>query len=200
MMRQSSHPSSMASSTSSPKMGRYSIFRKKASVSSSVQRDEHGGSDKIYEVNYLPSPVCRYTNHSIKPSHSDKMLSPNSPFSLPDLEASRSSSLPSPDSFIAATHDAEYQHLRENTRRIRKAASDAKSVDMAGEVYKKLRDESLQLCKSLLAKSRKDSLRRGFVGQLEDSTLTLAESNVRHESLDFASISPLDTRSSYSSG
>ena len=92
----------------------------------------------------------------MKPSHSDKMLSPNSTFSIPDIEASRSNGLPSPDSFIAATHDTEYQHLRDNIKRIRKAASDPKKVDAAWEVYKKLRDESLQLCKSLLAKSRKD--------------------------------------------
>jgi hypothetical protein len=63
---------------------------------------------------------------------------------MPDLEASRSNGLPSPDSFVAATLDAEYQHLKENIRRIRKVASDAKKVDAAWEVYKKLRDESLQ--------------------------------------------------------
>ena len=80
----------------------------------------------------------------MKPSHSDKILSPNSPLSMPDLEASRSNGLPSPDSFVAATLDAEYQHLKENIRRIRKVASDAKKVDAAWEVYKKLRDESLQ--------------------------------------------------------
>jgi hypothetical protein len=125
-------------------------------MSSSVPREEPGSSDKIYEVYSLSSQDWSPANHTMKPSHSDKMLNPNSPLSMPDLEASRSNGLPSPDSFIAATHDTEYQHLRDNIKRIRKAASDPKKVDAAWEVYKKLRDESLQLCKSLLAKSRKD--------------------------------------------
>jgi hypothetical protein len=52
MMRQPSHTSSMSSSTASPKPGRYSIFRKKNSISSSssVPRDEQFSSDKVYEV------------------------------------------------------------------------------------------------------------------------------------------------------
>ncbi|PMD31683.1 hypothetical protein L207DRAFT_471706 [Hyaloscypha variabilis F] len=186
MMRQPSHTSSMASSTASPKPGRYSIFRKKTSISSSsIPREEQFSSDKVYE-----------------PSHSDKMLNPNSPLSMPDLEASRSNGLPSPDSFITATLDSEYQHLRQNIKRIRKAASDAKKVDAAWEVYKKLRDESLQQCRSLLAKSRKGLIAPRFYwgsGPFsEGQQLMDAENAARQESLDYASIGPLDTRSSHS--
>jgi hypothetical protein len=61
--------------------------------------------------------------------------------------------MPSPDSFIAETYDAEYLRLRDNARRIRKAA-DPKKIDAAWEVYKKYREESYQICKSLLQKSR----------------------------------------------
>src|ERR1700716_2122699 len=51
MMRQPSHAGSMSSSTASPKPGRYSIFRKKTSISSSsVPREEHFPADKVYEV------------------------------------------------------------------------------------------------------------------------------------------------------
>ena len=51
MMRQPSHTSSMSSSTANAKLGRYSIFRKKTSISSSsVPREEQFYSDKIYEV------------------------------------------------------------------------------------------------------------------------------------------------------
>jgi hypothetical protein len=147
-------------------------------------------------------PITILLLTALQPSHSDKMLNPNSPLSMPDLEASRSASLPSPDSFIAATHDTEYQHLRENIRRIRKAASDAKKVDAAWEVYKKLRDESLQQCKSLLAKSRKGLFAPRFywgTGPFsEGRPLTDSESNIRQESLDYTGIGPLDTRSSHS--
>ncbi len=94
----------------------------------------------------------------LQPQSSDKI--PTSPlFSLPDLELSRSpNGLPSPDSFVAATHDSEYLHLRENIRRLRKTpfGPDPKKVDAVWEVYKRLRDESLQLCSSLLQKSRKN--------------------------------------------
>ena len=130
------------------------------------------------------------------------MLNPNSPLSMPDLETSRSNGLPSPDSYIAATHDSEYQHLRQNIKRIRKAASDAKKVDAAWEVYKKLRDESLQQCKSLLVKSRKGLIAPRFywgAGPFsEGQSLMDSESNARPESLDYTSIGPLDTRSSHS--
>lgn len=129
------------------------------------------------------------------------MLNPNSPLSLPDLDSSRSNGLPSPDGFIAAAHDTEYQHLRENIRRIRKAASDAKKVDAAWEVYKKLRDESLQQCKSLLAKSHKGLFAPRFYWgsgpNSEGRQLVDTESHLRQESLDY-SISPLEARSSYS--
>lgn len=152
----------------------------------------------------------RYTRHAVlhqrlspadqlvKPSHSDKMLGPNSPLSMPDLEASRSNGLPSPDSFVAATLDAEYQHLKENIRRIRKVASDAKKVDAAWEVYKKVRDESLQQCKGLLAKSRKGLFAPRFAwgsGPYSEGCLIDVEGSTRPDSLD---ISPLDTRSSLS--
>jgi hypothetical protein len=134
----------------------------------------------------------------VKPSHSDKILSPNSPLSMPDLEASRSNGLPSPDSFVTATLDAEYQHLKENIRRIRKVASDAKKVDAAWEVYKKLRDESLQQCKGLLAKSRKGLFAPRFAwgsGPYTEGGLMDSEGSTRPESLD---LGPLDTRSSLS--
>jgi hypothetical protein len=128
------------------------------------------------------------------------MLNPNSPFSMPDLETSKFNGLPFPDSFVAAAHDTEYQHLRENIRRIRKAASDAKKVDAAWEVYKKLRDESLQLCKSLLAKSRKGpSEPRFYWGHSEAQKLMDVESNICRESLEYAGICLLDPRSSLSS-
>jgi hypothetical protein len=54
-------------------------------------------------------------------------------------------------------HGSEYTHLKDYIRRLRKAptGSDPKKVDAAWEVYKKLRDECLQLCKSLVEKSRK---------------------------------------------
>jgi hypothetical protein len=92
-------------------------------------------------------------DHDLKPQHSDKI-----PFHLPDLELTRSlNGFPSPDSFVAATHDTEFLHLRDNIRRLRKAPSgpDPKKVDAVWEIYKKVREESLQICKSLLQKSRK---------------------------------------------
>ncbi|KAE8454417.1 hypothetical protein EG329_000039 [Mollisiaceae sp. DMI_Dod_QoI] len=160
MMRQPSHASSLSNSTSSPKSG-FKFFKKRPSTSGTLSRDDHGSSDKIYE-----------------PQSSDKI--PTSPlFSLPDLELSRSpNGLPSPDSFVAATHDSEYLHLRENIRRLRKTpfGPDPKKVDAVWEVYKRLRDESLQLCSSLLQKSQNTGRN------------TSLESNV----------GPLDTRSSHS--
>jgi hypothetical protein len=90
---------------------------------------------------------------------SDKIVT--SPFAVSELEMSRpNGNLPSPDSFIGATYDTEFLHLRENIRRLRKVPSgpDPKKVDAAWEVYKKLREDSLQLCKSLLQKSRKIGL------------------------------------------
>ncbi|KAF4629517.1 hypothetical protein G7Y89_g8628 [Cudoniella acicularis] len=116
-----------------------------------------------------------------KHNHSeDKIL--NSPLTLPELEPTRSrprsNGLPSPDSYIAATHDTEYLQLRENIRLLRKApaGADAKKVDQAWEVYKKYREECLQLCKSVLHK---------------------AQSNGRSASIE-SHIDPLDTRSSFS--
>jgi hypothetical protein len=59
---------------------------------------------------------------------------------------------------MAATHDSEYLILREYIRKLKKSplSPDAKKVDAVWEVYKKLRDESLELCSSLLLKSRKE--------------------------------------------
>jgi hypothetical protein len=62
--------------------------------------------------------------------------------------------MPSPDPFAFGAHDKEYLQLIDYTRRIRKASQDPKKMDAAWEVYKKIRDECYQLCKSLLNKSR----------------------------------------------
>lgn len=160
MMRQPSHSSSISNSTSSPKSGFRFFSKKRPSTSGTFSRDDPG-SDKIYE-----------------PQSSDNI--PTSPFfSLPDLELSRShNGLPSPDSFVATANDSEYLHLKENIRRLRKAPSgpDPKKVDAVWEVYKKVRDESLQLCSSLLQKS---------------------QNNGRNASLE-SNVGPLDTRSSHS--
>jgi hypothetical protein len=82
----------------------------------------------------------------------------SSRFSLPNLEIAKpNGNMPSPDSFAATNNDAEFLHLKENIRRLRTKAppgSDPKKVDATWEVYKKLREESLQLCKNLLQNSR----------------------------------------------
>ncbi len=156
MLRQPSHSSSISNSAS-PK-GRLSFFKKRPSTSSTVSREDHGSSDRIFEVCKHLLRDLELADRRLKSPHSDKI--PNSPV-FPDLEFSRSNNgLPSPDSFIAATHDSEYLHLREIIRRIRKAPSgpDPKKVDAVWEVYKKLREDALHLCKSLLQKSRKISL------------------------------------------
>jgi len=155
-MRHSSHSSSLSNSnsSSSPK-GRLNFFSKFGSVRS---REDSAASDKIYE-----------------PQPSDKIVT--SPF-WADSDSKRSSgNIPSPDPFVGATHDTEFLHLRENIRRIRKAPSgpDPKKVDAVWEVYKKLREESLQLCKSLLQKS---------------------QNNRRNDSVELSNIGPLDTRTS----
>jgi hypothetical protein len=83
---------------------------------------------------------------------------PTSPrFSFLELEQSTSNNGLFPDSLVGAMKDPEYLHLRENIRRIKKASSgtDPKKVDALWEVYKKLREECQQMCKSLLQKSRK---------------------------------------------
>lgn len=106
--------------------------------------------------------------------------------------------MPSPDSYLTATLDAEYQHLRENIKRIRKAASDVKKVDVAWEVYRKLRDESLQQCKSLLAKSYRGRFAPRFQwgsGGYVDGGLMDSEGSTHYDSLE---LGPLDTRSSHS--
>jgi hypothetical protein len=139
-----------------------------------------------------------HADHDFKPQHSDKI--PSSPFHLPDLELTRShNGLPSPDS-VASTHDPEFLHLRENIRRLRKAPSgpDPKKVDAVWEVYKKLRDESLQLCKSLLQKSRKKSSITSVQDRPFEYGLTNLENNGRNASLESTNIGPLDTRTSFS--
>ncbi|KUJ09753.1 uncharacterized protein LY89DRAFT_740825 [Mollisia scopiformis] len=192
MLRQPSHSSSLSNSTASPKSGSGFKFFKKRSSTVGTLRDDHGSSDKIYE-----------------PQSSDKI--PTSPlFSLPDLDLSRShSGLPSPDSFVAATHDSEYLHLRENIRKLRKPpfGPDPKKVDAVWEVYKKFRDESLQLCSSLLQKSRKESLmlprqqlNEMWVcdnGHRRLTIVPIPENNGRNTSLE-SNVGPLDTRSSNS--
>ncbi|TVY65590.1 hypothetical protein LSUE1_G006929 [Lachnellula suecica] len=137
MHRLPSHASS-SNSTSSPKARSRFFFKRDRGLSSST--------------NVSQSDV---TNGD---TNKDEDKIPSSPFhmNLPELELSRSNGFPSPDPYVAATHDAEYLHLKDNTRRIRKApsGSDPKKVDNAWEVYKKVRDECLQLCQSLLLKSQ----------------------------------------------
>ncbi|TVY89765.1 hypothetical protein LAWI1_G004294 [Lachnellula willkommii] len=161
MIRHPSHASS-SNSTSSPKpRSRFWIKRERAaSTSTSILSSDMSNAD---------------TNKEFEPNHSEDKI-PTSP--LLDLELTRSSGFPSPDPFVAATHDSEYLHLKENIRRIRKApsGSDPKKVDHVWEVYKKVRDENLQLCQSLLHKSQNAG---------------------RNSSMD-VSIGPLDTRSSHS--
>lgn len=115
-------------------------------------------------------------------------------------------SMPSPDPFYPSTHDPEYQQLRKNVQRLlHKALSgaDPQKVDKAWESYQKLRVECLQLCTSLLKKSRKlplalfPSASTSFSCYCESWKLTRSESNGRNASLDSA-IGPLDTRSSFS--
>ncbi|KAH6674865.1 hypothetical protein B0J14DRAFT_23230 [Halenospora varia] len=176
MMRQLSHASSSSNSAASPKI-RYSFFsKKKLSVGGNLPQD--AGSDKIYDVNSQRSSFNAILTMP-KHNHAEDKI-PTSPF--PDLEPtrsrSRSNGLPSPDPFIGATHDTEYLHLKENIRRIRKLppGPDAKKVDAVWETYKKVRDECLLLCQSLLQKS---------------------QTNGRNASIE-STLDPLDTRSSYS--
>lgn len=162
MMHHHSHSSSLSisNSSSSPK-GRLNFFSKQGLKFGSSIRRESASSDRIYE-----------------PPPSDRI--PTSPPFWAESDSKRSSgNSPSPDPFTSATHDTEFLHLRENIRRIRKAPSgpDPKKVDAVWEVYKRLREESLQLCKSLLQKSH---------------------NNRRNDSLELANIGPLDTRSSNS--
>lgn len=114
------------------------------------------------------------TNQQAPPS--DKIVS--SPVALPDLEIN--GNLPSPDSFVGATHDTEFLHLKENIRRLRKAPQgpEPRKVDAVWEVYKKLREESLQLCKSLLHKSRKigaNSVIASMIANLLTTQKTMVE-------------------------
>lgn len=160
IMRHSSHSSSATSNSIASPKNRLSFFSKKRQHS----RDETGSSDKIFEVRRDVSEK-RLLLIKWQPQHSDKI--PTSPITLPDIEPIRSNgNLPSPDSFVAATHDMEFLHLRENIKRIRKAPSgpDPKKVDQVWEVYKKLREESLQLCRSLLEKSRMQDRYMNFRG------------------------------------
>ncbi|KAG9230156.1 hypothetical protein BJ875DRAFT_385770, partial [Amylocarpus encephaloides] len=134
--------------------------------------------DKIFVVGRVGrSSVGRFDTDSNQRNHSEDPIV-SSPLALPELEPTRSHGLPSPDPYFASTHDSEYMHLREHIRKLRKAppGTEPKKVDAQWEVYKKLRDECLQLCKSLLEKSR---------------------TNGRNTSLE-SSLDPTDTRSSYS--
>ncbi|KAL3418838.1 hypothetical protein PVAG01_09059 [Phlyctema vagabunda] len=84
-------------------------------------------------------------------SHSDKIVTG---LTIPDtFEAP---ALPSPDSFVAASRDLDFQKLRDNIRRIRKAPSgiEPKNIDAAHDAYKKLREECFEICKRLLQKSQ----------------------------------------------
>ncbi|KAM3083860.1 hypothetical protein ACMFMG_002029 [Clarireedia jacksonii] len=123
---------------------------------------------------------------------------------MSEINLSRSTS--SPDPFLVATLDPDYIQLREHIRRLRRIplASDAKSIDAAWEVYKNLREESFSYCRRLIQKSRGCSL----IAQPANGRLVLgctstdacaSEGNGRNPSLE-SSISPLDTRSSYSGG
>lgn len=139
-------------------------------------------------TNYSQSDMVNGdTQKEFDPSHIEDKI-PSSPlqFQLPDLESIRSSgsrstpshNFPSPDPYFAASHDPEYQHLKENLKRLRKAplGTDPKKVDATWDLYKRSRDECLQLCQSLLQKTQNDG---------------------RTSSFD-ANIGPLDTRSSHS--
>ena len=88
---------------------------------------------------------------NLEAPHSDKIPA------LPSIDiifTRTRDSIPSPDSFFAETYDGEYIRLKENTQRIRKIAAEPKKLDSAWDVYKKYREESYQLCRSLLQKSR----------------------------------------------
>ncbi|EPE35029.1 hypothetical protein GLAREA_10724 [Glarea lozoyensis ATCC 20868] len=145
MIRQLSHGSGTSSSpnAASPKIkGFWQGRRKKSSVSSGcpITESPTSGSlfaEKIFVRNHNEDPI------------------PTSPLTLPELEPCRSNGLPSPDPSLTLSHDAEYLHLKEHTRRLKKApaGSDPKKVDATWEIYKKVRDECLQLCRSLLEKS-----------------------------------------------
>jgi hypothetical protein len=89
---------------------------------------------------------------------SDNALQPLPRIGFSDLEPGQPNNyVPSSDCFTGATHYTEYIHLRECIERIKEAPSgtDPKKVDAVWDVYKKIRDVSLLLCKSLLRKSRK---------------------------------------------
>jgi len=163
MMRHPSNSSSQSQSHSSSGQKRLpSFFSKQNLKFGSVRsREDSSSSDRVFE----PPQSDRFSTSSF----------------WADSESKRSSgNMPSPDPYNGATHDTEFLHLRENIRRIRKAPSgpDPKKVDAVWEVYKKLREESLQLCKSLLHKS---------------------QHNRRHDSLGSENTGPLDT-SSWSGG
>lgn len=95
----------------------------------------------------------------VKPRHDDKILtsSPLTPSSN-SFERSRLNGLPSPDDSVVATHDPQYLQLRVITKKIKKAPiADSKKADAAWEVFGKHKDDCIQICKSLVKKSRKKS-------------------------------------------
>jgi hypothetical protein len=105
----------------------------------------------------------------MKPHHSDKILTFSPSFDA--FGRSRPNGLPSPDSFVIATHDAEYLQLREYIKKIKaKPIADPKKADVVWEVFGKHRDDCLQICKSLVRKSRKKSQ-----DELDISNLALDE-------------------------
>ncbi|KAG4031098.1 hypothetical protein MFRU_010g02230 [Monilinia fructicola] len=113
----------------------------------------------------------------IDPPHSDLIV--NSPVILSDIELTRSNL--SQDIAIGALQDSNYTQLQENVTRLMRAPAgpEPKNVDAAWEVYRRQREESLEHCRKLIEKSQ--------------------EHHARNPSIE-SGISPLDTRSSLSSG
>ncbi|CAG8957700.1 hypothetical protein HYFRA_00000035 [Hymenoscyphus fraxineus] len=126
-------------------------------------------------VRLMTSAISVQTNTRQRDHSADPIVS--TPPILSEIEPTGTNTWPSPDPFFGSTHDSEYIYLKERIRRLRKAplGSDPKKVDAAWEIYKKVRDECLQLCKSLLEKS---------------------QNGARSQSLE--SSGPIDTRSSHS--
>jgi hypothetical protein len=157
MMRQSSHASTASASASSPRV-RLGFFSSKKRLPPCVSssRDDDEPSEKIFEV--CIEPLYRVNSADrVQPQHSDKILS-SSPYPPPfeSLEQSRSYGLPSPDSFVGATHDAQYNQIREHIRKIRKTpVADPKKASVVWEVYGKHRVDAIQICKDLVRKCRK---------------------------------------------
>lgn len=167
MMRQPSHTGSIATSNLNSPRARLSFFKKRPS------RDEQSSE----EVSRSHRPPRSPADQGVQVQHAQN----STYFALPDLELSRSFGLGShsPDPFLGTNHDPEYIQLRENIRRLRKApsGSEAKSVDAIWDVYKKVREDSLELCKVLFQKSREYLIhparyRQDYLGILSEFWLT----------------------------